>query len=303
MADKVEMVTRNRERFGLNRCCEAVGLSKSSWYSATRLQTPSQDDVRLKEEIVAIIEEHPGYGRRRITRELKERLNEPINEKRVRRLLKAYDLALKRCLPKHRPSPIQQVLKEHHRKIDFVTGRSFDVLQAFSTDFTEIPYAQGSRKAYLMAFVDIVSKWVPGWAVGKSNNTELALKAWETARAELSSVRGSLQGVIVHHDRDSVYTGYDWLRRLLLMDGVRVSYSLNGAKNNSWIESFWSRLKVENSTLFWEAETLEDLIEVVNDRLMYYNERRRHSQLQYEPPIVALEKLMKDEESPSESSQ
>lgn len=41
-------------------------------------------------------------------------------------------------------------------------------LQALSTDFTEIRYAGGTRKAHLMAVVDVGSAWVPGWAVGSS---------------------------------------------------------------------------------------------------------------------------------------
>lgn len=43
-------------------------------------------------------------------------------------------------------------------------------LEAFSTDFTELSYRGGNRKAYLMAVVDLESKYVPGWAVGPSAN-------------------------------------------------------------------------------------------------------------------------------------
>ena len=37
-------------------------------------------------------------------------------------------------------------------------------------------------------------------------------------------------------------------------------------------------------------ESLQELTEIVDDRLVYYNERRRHSELQYQPPIIALER-------------
>lgn len=292
----MELIEDHREEFGLNQCCEALRLAKSSWYWAQRENTPNREDERLRQEILEIIDEHPGYGRRRITAELVARLGKPVNEKRVRRVLDEYELALRRSLPAPRPSPIQRTLSEHRRQIDLVKGRAFNALEVFSTDFTEIAYAGGSRKAYLMAFVDIVSKWAPGWALGASANTELALNAWRQASEAIQGIRGSLAGVIVHHDMDAVYTGYDWIRTLLLKDGVRVSYSQNGAKDNPWIESLWGRLKVENRSLLHEAQSLQELEEFVDDRLVYYNERRRHSQLQYQPPIVALEQSLNGED-------
>jgi len=283
------LVSEHQDEHGLNQCCDALGLSKSSWYWAQREEPAREEDEELYSEILAIIDDHPGYGRRRITIELSARTGRPINEKRVRRLLDEYELSLRRSLPKHRPSPIQRTLAEHRRRIDLVKGRAFGVLDVFSTDFTELVYGGGTRNAYLMTFIDITSKWAPGWAVGTSANTELALQAWGRAREEIARVRGSLAGVIVHHDMDAVYTSYDWVRTLLLMDAVRISYSENGARDNPWIESMWGRLKVENRSLFHEAESLQELTEIVDDRLVYYNERRRHSELQYQPPIIALE--------------
>jgi hypothetical protein len=34
-----------------------------------------------------------------------------------------------------------------------------------------------------------------------------------------------LEGSVLHSDLDSVYTSYDWLRRVLLDDGLCVNYS------------------------------------------------------------------------------
>jgi len=48
-----------------------------------------------------------------------------------------------------------------------------------STDFTELRYAGGVRRAWLMAMVDPDSVWVPGWAVGPSAARGLALLVLE----------------------------------------------------------------------------------------------------------------------------
>jgi transposase InsO family protein len=106
-----------------------------------------------------------------------------------------------------------------------VNGREIAPLQALSTDFTGIRYAGGTRKAYLMAVVDVGSAWVPGWAAGPSADRALALRCGETVKEALGQVGRGTEGLIVHHDQDTVYTSYDWLQRLLIRDWARVSYA------------------------------------------------------------------------------
>ena len=103
-------------------------------------------------------------------------------------------------------------------------------LEAFSTDFTELTYANGYRKAYLMAVVDLESKYVPGWAVGPSANRKLAMRCWEQVRERMRSLGEELGEKIIHHDLDSVYTSYRWLRAILLDDEMHISYSENGGE-------------------------------------------------------------------------
>jgi hypothetical protein len=78
-----------------------------------------------------------------------------------------------------------------------------------------------------------------------------------------------LEGSVLHSDLDSVYTSYDWLRRVLLDDGLRVSYSERGAKDNPWIESLWGRMKTEEGSRIVEAQTLSDLEDVIDERFHY----------------------------------
>jgi len=248
----------------------------------------------LKEHIVDIIREHPGYGRRRILPELEERTGETINHKRLRRLLDETDLAMKRCIPDNDPSELRQIIDASRGDLDLVSGRDFGPLEALSTDFTELQYDRGGRKAYLMAMVDISSCWVAGWAVGARENRDLALECWEHACGRVSRRRGGTADLIVHQDLDSVYTSYAWTRRLLIKDEVRLSYSENGANDNPWIESLWARLKTEIESKIIEALTLEQLKEVINEHFEYYNDERRHSSIGNTPPNEHLNSLSND---------
>jgi len=100
--------------------------------------------------------------------------------------------------------------------------------------------------------------------------------------------------MILHHDRDAVFTSYQWAAQVLLDDGVRLSYALRGAKDNPQMESFHSRFKAEGHSLFLDAQTLPELAGVVEERMHYYNTQRRHSALDYLPPLAYLERVQQE---------
>ena len=103
MGEKVQLVQTHRKRYGLNRCCEAVDLSKGTW--RRRQQGGSRpEDQALKAQLRPILREHPDYGYRRIVVELAARLGEPVNHKRVKRILRDNHWSLVRQLPRYRPS-------------------------------------------------------------------------------------------------------------------------------------------------------------------------------------------------------
>ena len=211
MTAKVALVASHREEYGLNACLRALGLSKSVWYGRQRGIWKEREaaDLRMKDWILSVIEDHPGYGYRRICPELLERLGAPVNHKRVRRILRWYELGLPRCLPASTPSRVQRVIAEAGDSADLTKGRSFAPMKAFSTDFTELVYAGGERKASLMALVDIASRWAGGWSIASRRNRENALDALGHLRERMGERNRSLAGVVIHHDRDSVYTSHD----------------------------------------------------------------------------------------------
>lgn len=276
---------QHKKEHGLNRCLEALDLPKSTYYyRKNRSDEPSKEEQELMNHVRAIIQEHPGYGYRRILPELEERAGQTVNHKRLRRLLNEHKLGLPRQVAKHSPSPVQEILGDAAGQLNLVADLDPEPLEAFSTDFTEVSYAGGSRTAHLMAVVDLESKYVPGWAVGPSANRTLAMRCWKQVRERLTSMGEELDGKIIHHDLDSVYTSYQWLWARLLEDGLRVSYSERGAKGNPWIESLWGRTKAEIGSRIAEAPSLPALRTVFDERFRYYNQERRHSSIGYVPP-------------------
>jgi len=290
---KVELVASVWETHGLAPALAAVELPKSTWYYHRRRKVSYEEKyAHLRPLLEKIAREHPEYGIRRTTIELREAHGQAINHKVVQRLLKLWNLVLIRSLKAPQPSLVRQVIVASGERANLVTQmEEIGLFEVAYTDFTELRYADGTRKAYLMPIIGHVCKMAYGWAVGQRANAELALEAWAAARATFQQHVIPYVGMIVHHDQDSVYTGYRWTDQLLREDRVRLSYALNGAKGNPEMESFNGRFKTEGHSLFLDAQTLDELQAVVAERMHYYNTERRHSSIGYLPPLTYIERV------------
>ena len=60
------------------------------------------------------------------------------------------------------------------------------------------------------------------------------------------------------------------------------------------MESFNGRFKTEGHSLLLEAQSLDELVAIVDDRMCYYNTERRHSSIGYVPPLTHIERTRSD---------
>ncbi len=250
-AEKVQIVEKNAQAYGLNVTLDAIGLPKSTWYYWKNQKVDYEEKyAHLRQPLIEVLRENSAYGYRRIAPELKD-LGRPVGETVLRRVLRMWDLSLQRWAGRPKPSAPRRILAKDGAGMNLVAKMGKPMpLQVLYTDFTTIRYADGGKKAYLMPLVDDATKWVLGWAVGFRPNTELALEALSMAAESLAYVGLGFEGRIIHHDQDTVYTGYRWLRSVLIKHRARISFSENGAKGNTSMESFNGRFKGENKSLF-----------------------------------------------------
>ena len=287
---KVTLVETAKETYGLNLALATMDLPKSTWYYHQKHKVTYEEkyaDLFLILEEIA--QKHPEYGVPRIMPELRDEHHIDVNHKVVERLLGIWDLSILRNTHRPRPSSVQKAIAQAGELANLVAQmEEIGLFQVVYTDFTEILYAGGDRKAILMPIIGHVSKMAFGWAVGERRGTALALQAWEHAKRMFQQMGVSYVGMIVHHDRDSVYTGYEWTSQLLQTDRSRLSYALRGAKDNPEMESFNGRFKGEGHSPFLEAQNLDELVAVVDERMQYYNTERRHSSIGYVPPLMYI---------------
>jgi putative transposase len=297
-SQKVKLVASVVGEYSLSSALTAVELPKSTWYYHQRQKVDYDAKyAHLQPALEEIARRHSEYGYRRTTTELQETYQERVNHKVVQRLHQLWGLALLRTTRAPKLSGIRLVIVAAGTRVNVLAQmENIEPLDVLHTDFTELRFAGGTQKAYLMPIIGHVSKLAFGWAVGESANRILALQAWRQARETLRELSVEPAGMVMHQDQDPVYTSYAWTGRLLLLDRLQVSYSLNGARGNTEMEAFISRFKTENRSLLLDAPTIEALKRVVKVRMRYYNEVRRHSALNNQPPRKWLECWLNDVE-------
>lgn len=288
--EKVKQVASVRDEYSLTAALAAVELPKSTWYYHQNQKVAyAEKYAHLRPILEQIARDHPEYGYRRTQKELAESYEYHYSREVVRQLHRLWELRLLRSTRPPQPSPVRQAITEAGERANLVAQLAeIGFFAVAYTDFTELPFANGARKAYLMPILGHQSKIVYGWAVSERANTRTALRAWTKAKETFQALAIPYAGMIIHHDQDPVYTGYGWTGQLLVKDKVRLSYALNGAKDNPQMESFFSRFKAEGESLFLPAETLPELRAVVTERIAYYNLERRHSSLGYLSPLAYL---------------
>jgi putative transposase len=276
--------------YGVSRPCEILGLARSSWYYQRRRVPYEVKHQHLREPLETVARCHPEYGYRRTTVELHEEHGLVVNRKVVQNLHQCWDLPLMRVTKIPKPSGIRTAIVAAGGRVNLVAQLpEIAPFEVAYTDFTDIVYGDGVAK--LIAIIGHVTKMAFGWAVGPAANTELALTAWDRVKQTFQELGVEIRRMIVHQDQDPVFTGYGWTGQLLLVDGVRLSYTLNGAKDNTEMESFFSRFKNENRSLLLDAQGLEALGVVVDARMRYHNTERRHSTLDYVAPLTYVQNL------------
>lgn len=287
MEARVALIAGLGDEFPVSTALSLLGLPRSTWYYQAKRTSYDEKHAGLHGPLMTIAHKHPEYGYRRATSELQDVYRRSVNRKVVQRLQRLWELSLVRSTQVPKPSGVRRVIEDAGGRANLVARlESISPFEVVYTDFTELIYARG--RAQLIPIVDHTSKSVVGWALGHEKSTALALTAWRAATRWLRRRGIATRGIIVHHDRDPIFTSYGWTGQLLLRDHARLSFALRGAKDNPEMESFNSRFKNENRSLFESAQTFDELKHLVRKRIAYYTRERRHSALGNQAPMVAL---------------
>lgn len=295
MAEKVPLVQTWQETISLNQALNLAGLSKTTWYY--HHQKRPDKNAQLKRDLLQVVKDNPPYGYRRTHAELtdpEDGYGYRVGQEKVRHLMQDLAIQVARRPPHPKPGPVRKVILAAGSRANLMAQveaqREVKPGEAGITDFTEIVYGHGTRKAHLMTILEYTSRPVFGWNVGDHKNIQLALPVWEKTKRSLRRRKFPVTNFIIHSDQDPVLTSNEWAHRVRITDQALLSYSLNGCHGNTRMEAWHSRFKGENASLFADCETLSEVKKLVAKQVRYYNTRRRHSALANKAPLVYLRK-------------
>jgi putative transposase len=246
-----------------------MGISRSGvYYEAV---PEKEENLALMLRLDQMHLEHPVYGSRRLTA-LLQREGMEINRKRVRRLLGI--MGLEALYPKRSLSQPG----EGHRIYPYLL-KGLEISgpdQVWCSDITYVPMACGYM--YLVAVMDWWSRYVVGWELSNSLESQFCIRAWNGALSAAGR-----RPLISNTDQGSQFTSEAFLDAV---ESVGVDVSMDGRGrwiDNRFIERLWRSVKQEDIYLqdYGDGLTAQ---RGLAQWFQQYNEERPHQALNYATP-------------------
>jgi putative transposase len=255
--------------------CQAAGVSRAGFYRDWQERKPQEAEVAIRDAVQKAALRYRRYGYRRIT-ELVRRSGIAVGEWVVRRILRTDNLLAVR------KRKFMVTTDSKHRFAVYPNLARYVCLSAINQLWvSDITYVRLGREfVYLAVVLDVYSRRVVGWSLGRTLQTSLAVAALNRAITN----RRPGPGLVHHSDRGSQYASDDYVRRL---EEAHMLISMSRPARpweNAYCESFMRTLKSEEINCRGYS-TMEELERNIDDFIeRFYNRERLHSALGYCSP-------------------
>lgn len=260
------MLEKDHPELSLKVQTELLGISYSSLFY--KPMPPSERELAIKRRIDEIYTEHPYYGSRKITKELRPEFG--VTRPTIQRYMREMGIfALvpgphtSKPAPEHQIFPylLRGVMAEHPNHI-------------WGIDITYVRLARGWL--YLTAVLDWYSRYIVSWALSQTLALDFVLATVDNALVEAIPK-------IWNSDQGSHFTSPQYIQRLQNA-GVQISMDGRGrARDNIFTERLWRTIKYEEVYLHDYASPKEAQRQLAN-YIHFYNFERPHQALDYQTP-------------------
>ena len=274
--DRYRIIEGMKSRYPITWLTEMAKVERSGyykWLKNGKVSLRKQDDIVLKEHILAIHHRYKMYGYPRMKIALLDK-GFHVNHKKVYRLMS--ELGIQSIIRKKR-----RVWKNRlSRVFDNVLERNFNERvenEVLVTDITYLPTKSGFL--YLSAVQDLYNNEIVAWKISERNDLDLVMDTL----TELTSKRNVYRSII-HSDQGFQYTSIKYHKKVEQL-GMIGSHSRKGnCHDNACIESFFSHFKSECLYLLHD-NTAEEVRQAVEQYIYFYNFQRFQKRLNHLAPI------------------
>ena len=269
--------------YSISLVCDLLGCSRSSYYYQPKLQA----ETGVKSAIEKVASEWPTYGYRRVTKQL-HRQEWDINKKRVQRLMREMGL-----LAKTKRKVRKTTNSEHDfpRYPNLVLG--LEIVRPDQVWVSDITYIRLRYEfVYLAVIMDVFTRNIRGWHLGRGLDQSLTLIALDRALAEHKPE-------IHHSDQGIQYAATAYIQMLLAVDAEISMAECGEAWQNGYAERLIRTIKEEEVDLS-DYEDYNDAVFQLGRFLSdVYMHKRIHSSLAYLTPAEFEEQWRREREQPS----
>lgn len=242
-------------------------LNRSSLYYEV---VAEEDDIWLLNLIREIWLNHTFFGYRKITGYLRNEYKVFVNKKRVQRLMQIAGIYAI-C-----PKPNTSKANKEHNVYPYLL-RGILITKVNHVWMTDITYLKlNGRFVYLVALIDVYSRYIVGWNLSFALDTDNCLQALTIALKQNKPD-------IVNTDQGCQFTSCAWIEALVVNE---IQISMDGVGryvDNIYIERFWRTIKYEAIYLN-EYNNFNQLFCGIRDYITFYNTKRPHQSLKYLTP-------------------
>ena len=201
------MIETGHPGLSIGKQCALLSISRSSFYYTPKGETAL--NLALMHRIDKQFLETPFYGVRQMTWHLRND-GHPVNEKRIRRLMRLMSL-----MPIYQKPNTSKATKGHKTYPYLLKGLRVDrANQVWAADITYLPMRRGFL--YLVAIMDWYTRKVLAWRISNTLEADFCVEALGEAIHRFGPPG------IMNTDQGSQFTSFAWTDRLK-RNGVRVS--------------------------------------------------------------------------------
>lgn len=252
--------------------CQALHVSRAGYYQWRSGETSARaaENRRIAELVKEIHAESPDKGYRRIRDDLARYYDTPVNDKRVRRICQSLELKSTIKYASHgctKRASDPQHIAENLLKRQFHADHPNE---KWLTDVTEFKYYVGPvvHKLYLSAILDLCDRRIVAAMTGDSNDNVLVYATFDKAVEDNPNAHP-----LFHSDRGFQYTTKVFHDKLEAAGMTQSMSRVGKCIDNGPMEGFWGILKRERY-YGRRFTSREELLQMIEDYIVYYNSRR-----------------------------